>query len=199
MKLILFFKEDYKKNRLFTISNSLTILRFVACPFVMRAIMYQQWNWALVLFGVAALTDFLDGFTARYFKTQSLLGACLDPLADKCLILSSFASLAFLNYENFIVPKWLVLFFCVRELVIVVGAVILGVRGESFVIQPSIWGKLTTLLQVVFIMWLLICFLQGWHPYKTYAFFLMFLVLFSLFSLIHYCNTGIKRARSFKK
>lgn len=198
-KLTSFFKEDYKRNRLFTFSNSLTISRFILCPLVVSTILNRSWFAALFLFGIASLTDFFDGFCARYFNTQSLLGACLDPLADKCLILSSFTALALLRYENFVVPLWLVFFFFLREFVIVVGTILLAIRGESLVIQPTMWGKATTALQVVFIVWLLVCFLCGWHPYKTYSFSLMFLVLFSLFSLLHYCRMGIRTARSLKK
>jgi cardiolipin synthase len=152
----------------------------------------------LVLFGVAAITDIGDGFFARLFNAETVFGACLDPLADKFLILSSFVALAWLRSDVFVVPWWFICFFFVREFLIIFGAVIVALRGGKTMIRPTVWGKATTFLQIIFIVWLTICFLVGWKPQKTYAFFLLFLVTFSFFSLLHYCKVGMTRARAKK-
>ena len=197
-KVVLFFK---KQSRPFFIivSNGLTLARIALTPVIFFAIVHHQWRTALVLFGVAAITDIGDGFFARLFNAQTVFGACLDPLADKFLILSSFVALAWLRSDVFVIPSWFIVFFFIREFLIVLGALIVAIRGGKTMIEPTIWGKVTTFLQIIFIVWLTICFIVGWKPQKTYAFFLIFLVTFSFFSFMHYLKVGLSRARVKKK
>jgi len=192
-KVSTFFK---KQSRLFFIvlSNGLTMGRMALTPFIFYAIIHQRWRVALVLFFVAAVTDVSDGFFARRFNAETVFGACIDPLADKILILACFVALAFVRSSIFVVPPWFVLFFFLREFLIVFGAIIVALRGGKTMIKPTIWGKATTFLQIVFIVWLTVCFIVGWKPQKTYAFFLIFLVTFSFFSLLHYLKVGMMRA-----
>lgn len=181
--------------QIITISNLLTILRFILSPFIAKAIIHEEWRLALFLFIVAALSDVLDGYLARLWNEESFIGACLDPLADKCMVLSSFVALAFFRTDGFVIPLWFIIFFFMRELLIVVGAIYFALKGGSMGIKPTFWGKSTTFLQIVFILWLIMCSIKGWHPYKTYSFSLLFLVLFSLFSLLHYGTTTIKKTK----
>src|SRR5882724_10959589 len=80
-----------------TIATLCTIARILLTPMIVLAMMSGQWTGACALFICAALTDFFDGFLARYCNQKTFLGACLDPIADKFLLISCFFALAFID------------------------------------------------------------------------------------------------------
>src|SRR5256885_1111441 len=85
-----------------TVPTILTCMRIFLTPFIVYALMQQQWMLAWILFVGAGITDILDGFLARRWHCQTAVGATLDPLADKILLVSCFAALSVLS----IVPFW---------------------------------------------------------------------------------------------
>lgn len=125
--------------------NLLTCLRVVLVLPIVWALLERQFSSALVLFAVAGVTDALDGFLARRFNWQSRLGAWLDPLADKLLLVSSFIVLAVIEA----LPWWLVLLVVIRDLVITLGAALYYWWRQQLRMQPLALGKLSTLLQVL--------------------------------------------------
>jgi len=132
-----------------TLANQLTFLRLVAAPFLILAILKARFDVALLLFGVAAATDLLDGLTARVFRQETSLGAYLDPAADK--ILSTVSFLLLTDYPSLFqsipmtvrIPVWLTVLTISRDVFIVAVALMLylayGTAG-----RPTIWGKVTT-------------------------------------------------------
>jgi cardiolipin synthase (CMP-forming) len=94
---------------------------------------------------VAGVTDALDGMIARLTKSQTELGAFLDPMADKLLILSAFVTLVLLGK----LPVWLSIIVVSRDVILVLGSIILYVTGHNLKVSPSIVGKATTLLQLM--------------------------------------------------
>ncbi len=100
---------------------------------------------AIVLFGVAALTDFFDGYVARRFGEVTELGNFLDPLADKILVLSAFFAFVFLD----VVPLWLVLVIIVRDAATTSIRVYADNRGQPLVTSRS--AKWKTALQMVYV------------------------------------------------
>jgi cardiolipin synthase len=125
--------------------NTITIVRAVLIPFFVDLMFYGYYRPAMYIFLVACLTDALDGMIARLTHTQTELGAFLDPVADKLLIVSSFITLAFLGP----IPIWLVIIVVSRDIILVLGSMVIYFTGHRLTIRPSVIGKLTTFLQLL--------------------------------------------------
>jgi len=128
-----------------TVANQLTLLRILLIPPFAVLTLYGYIGAALLVFATAGLTDLLDGMTARMSKERSSLGAWLDPMADKLLLLTALILLTmpstkFVNH----MPLWLTVLIIGRDVVIVgvVAVVNLAIGPRTF--HPSIWGKLAT-------------------------------------------------------
>lgn len=144
-------KLSHLLNERITVSTWLTIGRILLTPVITALLLAHQWYAALLLFGVAALTDMLDGHLARVRNERTLLGACLDPLADKLLIISVFAAFAYMQLPYFAVPVWFLQFMVTKELILVAGVVALASAVGRISVRPSFLGKLTMLAQVLII------------------------------------------------
>lgn len=128
-----------------TLANQLTILRIMLIPAFVLLIVYGYLGWALVTFLVAGTTDALDGLIARRTGQRTTLGAWLDPMADKLLLVTTFVVLTLpaIPLTNHI-PLWLTVLVISRDTVIVgvVAIVSLALGPRTF--TPSPWGKLAT-------------------------------------------------------
>lgn len=133
-----------------TTANQLTLLRLFLIPAFMILLVYGRPGWALVTFLVAGITDGLDGLIARRKGQKTSLGAFLDPMADKLLLVTTFVALTMpgLDLVNRF-PLWLTILVISRDVVIVatVAIVNLAVGRRSF--RPSMWGKIATATYVV--------------------------------------------------
>lgn len=126
--------------------NTLTILRILMIPLFLEFLAYGFYWEALVVFAIAAFTDFLDGLAARWMNQQTALGVYLDPAADKLLVLSSFIMLA--SIEG--IPMWLAVVVVARDALIVVGySVIYFLIEERLQVRPSWIGKWSTAFQLL--------------------------------------------------
>lgn len=134
----------------FTAANQLTLLRMLLIPFFVILLVYGYRGWALVTFLTAALTDLFDGFTARLTGHKTTLGAWLDPMADKLLVLAMIVSLTVpgLGEPNRL-PIWFTILVISRDVAIVgtVAVVNLAIGRRTF--RPSIYGKIATALYLV--------------------------------------------------
>lgn len=128
-----------------TIPNYLTLLRIFLTPLLIWFLLDHRLSQALVVFFLAGLTDGLDGLLARLLNQKSRLGAYLDPLADKLLLVSSFILLAWLGK----VPTWLVIITVSRDILIIMGIVTLKFHEVPVEMKPSVASKLTTLVQLL--------------------------------------------------
>ncbi len=133
------------------IPNLLTLLRIAAAPVLILLLQSEDFEAALILFIVAGITDSLDGWIAKRFNCVTELGARLDPLADKILIISAYCMLAWLE----LIPFELVLLVIFRDLVIVGGYLVLSV-DDDIPMQPSMISKINTLLQITFVIAVLV-------------------------------------------
>lgn len=132
-------------NRWRWIPNGLTLLRIMlVLPFAW-SLANDHYRSALVLFFVAAATDGLDGLLARVFAWKSRLGAIADPLADKLLLVVAYLMLSVTG----VLPMWLFFLVLGRDLVIVAGGLVFHRLIGPFEVQPSVFGKLNTLVQIV--------------------------------------------------
>lgn len=128
-----------------TLANQLTILRIMLVPAFVLLVVYGYLGWALVTFLVAGITDALDGLIARRAGQRTSLGAWLDPMADKLLLVTTFVVLTLpaIPLTNHL-PLWLTVLVISRDTVIVgvVAIVSLAIGPRTF--RPSLWGKLAT-------------------------------------------------------
>ncbi len=138
-------------NRLYTIPNLLTLGRFILVPFVAWRLLEGDLPGAFVYFVIAAVTDFFDGYLARLLNQKSALGAWLDPLADKAMLLTVILLLA----DQDILPVWLALIVVLRDVTVLVGAAAwLNLTGHLDV-APTLGGKVATFAEFVLISLLL--------------------------------------------
>lgn len=139
------------------IPNLLTVLRFLLVPPVVMLLLNERFGLALILFGFAGFTDGLDGYLAKRNNWTSRLGALMDPLADKLLLVSCFVTLGWLGW----IPVWLVVLVVLRDLVIVGGAIVFNMRVERLEARPSMVSKLNTVAQILLV--LAVIFSQGMY------------------------------------
>ena len=134
----------------FTIPNLLSLFRMGLIPLFVILVMNGSAGKALLLFVVAGVTDALDGFIARFWKQQSLLGAYLDPIADKLLLTTAYVVLSIpsLNHGTQI-PAWITILVIARDVLIVVVALVLYLAAGIRKFPPSTLSKINTILQVV--------------------------------------------------
>jgi len=134
-------------GRLFlSIPNLITLGRILLVPIVVWAMASGAMWIAFVLFLVAGVSDAVDGFLAKRFNMTTELGAYLDPLADKALIVSIYLTLGINHY----IPSWLVILVVSRDILIVGGIILSWVMGNPFKIRPLVVSKLNTVAQIVF-------------------------------------------------
>jgi cardiolipin synthase (CMP-forming) len=135
------------KGRIWTVPNQITLLRLGFLPFFLILISYEQYRWALLVLVLAALSDAIDGLLARKLNQKSALGAYLDPIADKLLLSSSFVILAFKKE----IAWWLTIIVLSRDVLILVVAVVIILISGYRPFPPSIFGKLTTMTQILLV------------------------------------------------
>ena len=127
------------------LANWLTVLRIVLIPVFVTLLVYRKLGLALIVFGAAALTDLLDGWVARRHGLSSRLGAFLDPLADKLLLIASFVTLTWLKA----LPFWIAAVVISRDLLLAIGALAIVIVGARLTPRPTWSGKFATFFQVL--------------------------------------------------
>lgn len=183
-------------SRWFTISNILTAARLCSTPFIVWGLLIGWHKLVFALFVGAGITDMLDGYLARLRNEQTVVGAYLDPVADKVLLTSCFCTLAWIQLETVSLPWWFVATVLVRELVILCGAVLVVWRNPRASVAPTLSGKLTTAGYMVLIGWLLTCHFGGWLPHKSFFTALVVVALFAVASLLQYVWRGVLAIRN---
>lgn len=126
--------------------NSLTLIRILTIPVFLEFLAYHLFWEALVVFAIGGLTDFLDGFIARRTNQETALGAYLDPVADKLLVITSYIMLGAIEG----IPMWLALVVVIRDLLILTGyGIIYILVDEPLAVRPSAIGKWSTTFQLL--------------------------------------------------
>lgn len=128
------------------LANWLTLLRLCLVPLVIAAISQHRFELALAGFIIAGLTDAIDGYIARNFNQMTELGAVLDPVADKSLLVSIFITLGIIG----IIPTWLVIIVVARDLMIVGAVIVSWLLDNPVDIKPIYVSKANTAAQIVF-------------------------------------------------
>jgi len=149
-----------------TTANKITILRILLIPFFVVEVLYYVKTGnevhrvvALLVFAVAAICDGVDGYIARHYNQWSELGTILDPLADKLLLVSGVVLLSFDNAPYLgQFPLWLTGTIIGRDLVLLIGMIVIHITVGKVKVRPHFVGKVATVLQMVCVLWILL----GW-------------------------------------
>jgi cardiolipin synthase len=128
-----------------TSANQLTLVRVLLVPAFVILTVYGYFGWALIAFAVAGLTDMLDGLIARTWSRRTTLGAWLDPMADKLLLVTTFVLLTVpgLGLVNKL-PVWLTILIISRDVLIVLTVAVINLAIGRREFRPSIYGKIAT-------------------------------------------------------
>lgn len=162
-----------------TLATQITIGRILMIPFFIGSLLYydrsaeeghpeEGFRWAAVgFFLVASLSDALDGFVARHWNQQSHLGAILDPLADKGLLLSGIITLSLIDVPgDVLLPIWFLVLVLARDTLLISGIGFLHLYIGEVKVAPHWTGKLTTFLQMAAVSLVL---LQWWTWLTPYV------------------------------
>lgn len=129
------------------IPNLLTLARIGLVPWLLVLLQEQEFAWSLGVFIAAGVSDGLDGFIAKRFNAKTKLGAILDPLADKALLVSAYVMLSVMG----VIPFWLMIAVVFRDVVIVGGYLVMVLFFGSVEMQPLKISKLNTFTQISYI------------------------------------------------
>jgi CDP-diacylglycerol--glycerol-3-phosphate 3-phosphatidyltransferase len=153
-----------------TTANKITILRILLVPFFVLQLLYyiqtgDEWNrfLAILSFVLAAVSDGVDGYIARRYNQRSELGAILDPLADKLLLVSGVVLLSLDNAPHFErIPLWLTGTIISRDLLLLIGLVVIQMISGKPVVRPRAVGKIATVFQMITVAWILLQWPGEW-------------------------------------
>ena len=158
------------KHTVLTLANKITILRILGVPFFILMLVYytmglaqgnanemERWG-ALLVFLTLAVTDALDGYFARSRNEITTLGRLLDPIADKALLLSGLILLTRPSLPGLLphIPIWFTLLVISRDVVLILGSIIIHALVGHVEVKPRMVGKIATFFQMVTIVWVLI-------------------------------------------
>ncbi|MBI4468978.1 MAG: CDP-alcohol phosphatidyltransferase family protein [Acidobacteria bacterium] len=138
-------------SQVLTLANLLTILRMALVPIFVSAVYYGRMQLALALWVLAGLSDVLDGLLARTLNQRTTLGVVLDPIADKIMLVTAFMVLTSRGLSFEPIPFWLTATAISRDFFILMGSLLIFITTGFRNFQPSLLGKLNTLVQVVVI------------------------------------------------
>jgi len=153
-----------------TTANKITILRMLLIPFFVVEVLYYVRTGnevhrlaSLLTFTVAAICDGVDGYIARRYDQKSELGAILDPLADKLLLVSGVVLLSFDHAPHLEqIPLWLTGTIIGRDVLLLAGSIVIHLTVGKMTVRPRFLGKVATVLQMVIVIWILLKWHDAW-------------------------------------
>jgi cardiolipin synthase len=165
-----------------SIPNIITLARILMVPVIVWAIASNQMEIAFALFVIAGISDAVDGFLAKRFNMASELGALLDPLADKALLVSIYVALGIWGA----VPRWIVILVVSRDIMIVGAVIVSWLFDKPIPMKPLMVSKLNTVAQVAFAALVLAALSFGFNA-QPYDYILMgFVTVLTLLSVSFY-------------
>ena len=164
-----------------TVPNLITTIRILLAPVFIIYLINDKFLPALVIFLLCAVSDGIDGMLARLLNQRSRLGAYLDPLADKLLLVAAFVTLSVRGY----LPAWLTVLVFSRDTMILLGIIVLFLNRVEVAIKPSYVSKVTTWLQFITIVAVLS---KAFMPFtvKLYPYIFYLTAILTITSGLHY-------------
>jgi cardiolipin synthase len=165
--------------------NILTLIRVLLIPVFVILIINKYFGWALMTFAIAGITDGIDGLIAKITHQRTELGAYLDPIADKILLSAAFITLAIIG----ILPSWLAVLVISRDVIIMVGLLVMILTNYHPKIRPRLVSKITTVFQISTV---LIVLMTKYEPAfdKLSSIAIYGTALFTILSGSHYIYVG---------
>jgi cardiolipin synthase (CMP-forming) len=148
-----------------TLASKITVLRILTIPFFVIAVLEHHLLLAQVIFCLCIFSDALDGTIARLRGERTPLGAFLDPLADKLLLVVTYVTFSYLNW----IPLWVFVAVISRDLLIVLGWTVVYILTTNSKIQPRPLGKITTALQMAVVVARLFSLTEPFSAWLLYA------------------------------
>lgn len=177
-----------------SLPNLITLGRILLVPVIIWAITSGQMAVAFVLFFIAGVSDAVDGFLAKRFNMQSEIGALLDPLADKCLLVSIYIALG-LTAD---VPRWLVILVVSRDIIIIGAVMVSWLVDRPIPMKPLMVSKLNTVAQVLYA-GLVLAALGFGFVFKPFDIILMAIVtVLTLLSVSFYLVEWVRHMNAFE-
>lgn len=177
-----------------TVPNLITTIRIILTPIFVIYIINDELISGLIILIITGLSDGIDGLVARLFNQKSKLGAYLDPLADKIILISAFVALSIRGF----LPSWLTVMVISRDVMILLGVSILFLTEMNFEIRPTMASKITTCLQFLTVILVLskdyISALEMYYPYLFYL-----TALFTTISFLQYMYQLFKLTNNAKE
>jgi len=175
-----------------SIPNLITLARILLVPVVVWAIAAGAMHLAFLLFLVAAVSDGVDGFLAKRFNMQTELGAYLDPLADKVMIVSIYVTLA----STGVIPLWIVILVVSRDIMIV-GAILLSwLIGNPIAIRPHVVSKANTAAQIIYACLVLALYGFGFNAEPLLTLVMVLVAVLTLLSVAFYVADWVRHMNS---
>jgi cardiolipin synthase len=167
--------------------NIMTLARVLLIPVFVILIINKSFEWALITFATAGITDGIDGLIARITHQRTELGAYLDPIADKLLLIAAFLTLAIIE----ILPSWLAVIVITRDVIILIGFLVMILTNYHPKINPSLVSKVTTVFQISTILLALMAgYSSAFNKLSTIAIYGS--ALFTILSGSHYIYVGTR-------
>ena len=156
-----------------TTANKISIFRILLVPFFIVLVLYYADTGeetyrllAILCFGVASISDGVDGYLARRYHQQTELGAILDPLADKLLLASGIVLLSFNHHPHLPrFPLWLAATVVGRDMILLIGLAVARYLHSKLTVRPLLVGKTATVLQMTCVLWGLLKWPANWLLY----------------------------------
>ncbi|HEX2978111.1 MAG TPA: CDP-alcohol phosphatidyltransferase family protein [Candidatus Babeliales bacterium] len=174
-----------------TLPTLITLFRIALIPFIVYALHDQSYLRAFIFFICAAISDVLDGMLARFLKQQTIIGALLDPLADKLLI---GALVVFFTFYTQQLPVWFFMLYVIKECTLICGAAYLFFTNGA-TIKADVWGKLAMGIQTI-LMVVLIGDLMKKSFFQSSIMLVFITAFFSVAALFSYAVQAMKLRRS---
>ena len=170
-----------------TIPNLITAFRIILAPVFVIYLINDRLNSALVIFLICMVSDGIDGMVARLFNQKSRLGAYLDPLADKTLLVTAFVLLGVRGY----LPSWLTVTAIARDVMILLGVLVFHLNRLEIRIRPSVVSKINTCFQFITLSMVL---LKGFVllPSAIYEALYYITAALTIISGLHYMQYGLR-------
>ena len=166
------------------VPNILTIARFFFIPFIVQALIEEEYVLAIILYSLSSLTDVIDGLIARKFNAISDIGKVLDPLADKSTQISVFLTLGLKG----MVDIWIIAILLIKDLLMIIGGTFL--YFIEYVVSSKWYGKATTVLIYVTVISSLLIKQFNWYRFDKYLYYVI--LVFAIYSFVKYTKFFVK-------
>lgn len=189
-----FFSVRVPNNeRWLTLANCLTMSRILLIPFIVANIYERDWEQATFLFVCASLTDLFDGMIARWRSEVTLLGAFLDPIADKLMLLSCIGALAATPSPFCTIPGWFFSLLVTKEIALIGGIVCLLSLGCKLELAPTFASKWATTLHMSLLCIMMWCIRMHWAlPHDFANILLAITAIATCAALVQYAYVGFR-------